>query len=307
MAAVSSSLDGAPVPSIVAAGLLMGLVHVLTGPDHLSALIVLSAGSSWRSCQLGLRWGCGHSTGLVVVTACFLALGQHVNVNAFGTDCDFLVGFLMIGLGLWSLRHYLLLRHQLLQQPPPPLAEATWLLRQDVERPLVDAAQTNDTDGATHETGPSPAWNKSPRLTARDGRHDDNDDDTTTTTAPAATRCCCGLVQADIKNPRTQQLTAFAYGTAHGLAGTGGVLGVLPAVILNDWTKSSAYLGAFCLSSIATMGAFAALYGEVTGRVSRVSAASLVRIGVFSSCVSLGVGVMWVALVLTGTLDEVFG
>ncbi|GAB9476046.1 hypothetical protein Gpo141_00013119, partial [Globisporangium polare] len=30
-------------------GMFFGLIHVLTGPDHLSALATLSAGSSWRS------------------------------------------------------------------------------------------------------------------------------------------------------------------------------------------------------------------------------------------------------------------
>ncbi|KAL4117515.1 hypothetical protein PRIC2_011506 [Phytophthora ramorum] len=257
-----AALEGASLPGIVATGLLLGLVHVLTGPDHLSALIVLSAGSSWRSCQLGMRWGCGHSTGLIVVTACFLALNQRLDVDTFGSYCDFMVGFLMIGLGLWSLRYYW-------------LCPGGQRLRsaKDIAAPPLD------------HKGPTAS----------------------TETIPHKKTCCFGLITADIKNPHTQKLTAFAYGTAHGLAGTGGVLGVLPAVILNDWAKSSAYLGAFCVSSIFTMGGFAALYGEVTGRMSRFSDSSLVRVGIFSSCVSLCVGVMWVILVSTGTLDEVFG
>uniref|UniRef100_M4BCT1 Urease accessory protein UreH-like transmembrane domain-containing protein n=1 Tax=Hyaloperonospora arabidopsidis (strain Emoy2) TaxID=559515 RepID=M4BCT1_HYAAE len=294
-----SSLDGATLPSIITTGLLMGLVHVLTGPDHLSALIVLSAGSSWHSCQLGMRWGCGHSTGLILVTACFLALGQHLNVDAFGNDCDFLVGFLMIGLGLWSLRHYLLLRRQLVQFPSHQLVEETMPLRHEVQLAHGEESSENEIDGPQKGR----LFHDLDRI--RRNQLVSVDDDRTTVTT--MTGCCFGLVKADIKNPRTQKLTAFAYGTAHGLAGTGGVLGVLPAVILNNWTKSSAYLGAFCLSSILTMGGFAALYGEITGRMSRVSDSLLIRIGVFSSCVSLCVGIMWVALVMTGTLDKVFG
>ncbi|RLN88700.1 hypothetical protein BBJ28_00018082 [Nothophytophthora sp. Chile5] len=271
----ATALEGASLPMIVATGLLLGVVHVLTGPDHLSALIVLSAGSSWRSCQLGMRWGCGHSTGLVLVTACFLAVNQQLDVDTFGSYCDFMVGFLMVGLGLWSLRHYWLLRRQL-RLKHQPMGEATPLQR-DAE---LGEGEESDSDTEIrkilhnhhldHE-GPSTS----------DGV--DNDQS-------RAKTCCFGLCMvptADIKNPRTQQLTAFAYGTAHGLAGTGGILGVLPAVILNDWAKSSAYLGSFCLASILIMGAFAALYGEVTGRMSRFSDASLVRVGVFSSCVAI--------------------
>ncbi|RLN02930.1 hypothetical protein BBJ28_00002055 [Nothophytophthora sp. Chile5] len=290
-----TALEGASLPMIVATGLLLGVVHVLTGPDHLSALIVLSAGSSWRSCQLGMRWGCGHSTGLVLVTACFLAVNRQLDVNTFGSYCDFMVGFLMVGLGLWSLRHYWLLRRQL-RLKHHPVGETTPLQR-DAELGEVEESDS-DTEvrkilhnhHLDHE-GPSTS-------------------DEVASDQSQAKTCCFGLCMAptaDIKNPRTQQLTAFAYGTAHGLAGTGGILGVLPAVILNDWAKSSAYLGSFCLASILIMGAFAALYGEVTGRMSRFSDASLVRVGVFSSCVSLTVGVMWIVLVSTGTLDEVFG
>jgi hypothetical protein len=40
-----------------------GLVHVLTGPDHLTAVSMLAAGggaSRWRAAWLGVRWGLGH-------------------------------------------------------------------------------------------------------------------------------------------------------------------------------------------------------------------------------------------------------
>lgn len=253
-----TALESASLVSIMAIGLLLGLIHVLTGPDHLSALIVLSAGSSWRSCQLGVRWGCGHSTGLIVVTVCFVALDQRLDVEAFGSYCDFIVGFLMIALGLWSLRHYLLLRHKL-------------------------------------------------QLHYHEARESTPSQDSPLSMQPNKRSCCFSRIKADIKNARTQKVTAFAYGTIHGLAGTGGILGVLPAVFLNDWTKSSIYLSAFCVSSIFTMGCFAALYGEITGRMSRFSDSSLIRVGIFSSCVSLCVGIMWIILVSTGTMDEVFG
>ncbi|RLN44608.1 hypothetical protein BBO99_00003649 [Phytophthora kernoviae] len=283
-------LEHASLPGIITTGLLLGFVHVLTGPDHLSALIVLSAGSSWRSCQLGMRWGCGHSTGLIVVTACFLALNQHLDVETFGSYCDFMVGFLMMGLGLWSLRYYLLLSRKL-QQKHHPVGERTPLQLESQLQPKEGSESDTEVQKILHahhldHQGPSTCTEV---------------DQTETKT------CCFGLLKGDIKNPRTQKITAFAYGTAHGLAGTGGILGVLPAVILNDWIKSSAYLGSFCVSSIIAMGGFAALYGEVTGRMSRFSDSSLVRVGIFSSCVSLTVGIMWVILVSTGTLDEVFG
>jgi ABC-type nickel/cobalt efflux system permease component RcnA len=295
----AAALAQASTPVIIGTGLLLGVVHVLTGPDHLSALIVLSAGSSWRSCQLGMRWGCGHSTGLVVVTAVFLAVNRHLDIERFGSYCDFMVGFLMIALGLWSLRHYLLLRHKLQARREHHLQHHQHEAATEKTPLRLEAGDKSSSSSSSSEEDDDVEVRKILH------EHGTDHDDATATAAPRS--FCFGLCAADIKNPRTQQLTAFLYGTAHGLAGTGGILGVLPAVILNDWVKSWAYLGAFCLASILVMGAFAAVYGEVTGRMSRFSDASLVRVGVFSSCVSLTVGVLWVVLVSTGTLDEVFG
>ena len=50
----------------------MGVVHVLTGPDHLSALATLYSNGSWKAFVLGVRWGLGHSTGLILVALIFL-------------------------------------------------------------------------------------------------------------------------------------------------------------------------------------------------------------------------------------------
>jgi hypothetical protein len=56
----------------------MGIVHVLTGPDHLSAIATLSANvGNFQSFWYGVRWGIGHSIGLVVVGSIFIILSNH--------------------------------------------------------------------------------------------------------------------------------------------------------------------------------------------------------------------------------------
>ena len=53
----------------------MGILHVLTGPDHLSALATLSANTyNLEAFWYGVRWGIGHSFGLILVGSVLIML-----------------------------------------------------------------------------------------------------------------------------------------------------------------------------------------------------------------------------------------
>jgi hypothetical protein len=75
----------APYGWLIGVGVLFGFLHVVTGPDHLSVLATLAAGyKRSQAFALGLQWGIGHSSGLLVVAACFLILGQQVDLEKIG-------------------------------------------------------------------------------------------------------------------------------------------------------------------------------------------------------------------------------
>lgn len=92
------------------AGLGAGVLHVLTGPDHLAALAPLSLtrGSarprqSWR---IGAAWGLGHALGSGLLVAAALVLRQVLPVEhfaSFSATAEHLVGYLLLGLGGWGL------------------------------------------------------------------------------------------------------------------------------------------------------------------------------------------------------------
>jgi hypothetical protein len=86
------------------AGLLAGLLHVFAGPDHLAALAPLSLQARGRAWVVGLRWGLGHSSGVLVVAAIAFGLRQVVHLEAWSGWGERMVGVTMIGLGLWGLR-----------------------------------------------------------------------------------------------------------------------------------------------------------------------------------------------------------
>lgn len=78
-----------------------GIVHVLSGPDHLSALVTVTTGNTpWRAAKMGIGWGIGHSFGLGIVAVIFYALNQNINLNTVGYYADIVVGCFMILLGL---------------------------------------------------------------------------------------------------------------------------------------------------------------------------------------------------------------
>jgi hypothetical protein len=85
-------------------GLLAGLVHALSGPDHLAAVAPLVVEERRRGWTTGLLWGMGHSVGVWGVGLLALALRGLLPVDRLSSVSERLVGAVLIGVGLWGLR-----------------------------------------------------------------------------------------------------------------------------------------------------------------------------------------------------------
>ena len=131
--------------------------------------------------------------------------------------------------------------------------------------------------------------------------------------------CCCHY--NNCCNNCTPGLLALIIGCIHGVAGPGGVLGVIPAVQLKDAKLSAIYLSTFCATSTFTMGGFALLYGsfstwlaggeQSSHRQQQEGRRSYARSRVFlveagSAMLSIAVGIIWLVLLSMGELEEVF-
>ena len=106
----------------------MGILHVLTGPDHLSALATLSStdlgprtkqreasstalkGCDFRAFLLGVRWGIGHSIGLLIVGGILICIQEGTSDGEWkGLDSwvasilETFVGVFMICLGVYGI------------------------------------------------------------------------------------------------------------------------------------------------------------------------------------------------------------
>jgi len=91
----------------VITGLIAGLIHVLTGPDHLTAIAPLAVRRPHRAWIPGVRWGLGHSLGVVVVGLLALWLRDKLPVDLLSSWGDRIVGVVLFGIGIWALRRAL--------------------------------------------------------------------------------------------------------------------------------------------------------------------------------------------------------
>ena len=85
------------------AGLAAGLVHVLSGPDHLAAVAPFAIGKGSRSWRTGFTWALGHSGGVLVIGLLALLFREIVRIDAISSSAERFVGLLLIGVGAWGI------------------------------------------------------------------------------------------------------------------------------------------------------------------------------------------------------------
>jgi len=288
--------------TLVITGLTLGLVHVLAGPDHLSALAALSVGTSYKAFLLGVRWGIGHSTGLVAVAIVFIALKGDLDIRKLGRYCDSLVGVFMIVLGCYGTMSALKVHRQKLNKRDA-----------DLEAPVVELVSIRRDSGSSScsTSSAGPGTESTDTLLSRSTvispskLVDDIDWLGIQEHHQIAEECpMCSFL--DMNDQNTQRILSFAIGLLHGVAGPGGILGVLPAVEMQNWKSSTLYLGSFIFASTLSMGTFAALYGELTKRVGATAETVDFGLRVLSAALSIVVGTIWFVLSLLGKLEDFF-
>jgi ABC-type nickel/cobalt efflux system permease component RcnA len=85
-------------------GLVAGVIHVWSGPDHLAAIAPLAVRRPKRGWVPGARWGLGHSAGVLVIGLVSLWLRGWIPTEWLSAWGERLVGVMLIGIGAWALR-----------------------------------------------------------------------------------------------------------------------------------------------------------------------------------------------------------
>jgi hypothetical protein len=92
------------------AGLLAGFLHVLSGPDHLAAIAPYAVEGKTRAWKTGVRWGIGHSTGVLAVGLMALLARHALPIEALSAWAEHAVGVVLLGIGACGLHKALALR-----------------------------------------------------------------------------------------------------------------------------------------------------------------------------------------------------
>jgi len=359
-------------------GMAFGIVHVITGPDHVSAMVTLAAGKGSQAFWLGARWGAGHSLGLIIMYIALLAAGEAVFESEDAVEK--IVGFIMVflgGVGVMSAfkehrrelaeardvplnelvssdssSHRLDGRDHPLEARDPPLSgrDQPSSARDQARDPDPKARELTAVNGEGHPTDavravpdnvslldhmhenvaqhrmldPSVQCSENQRNNGGLGDMVPRAGDMVPRAGDMVPRAGDMVPRAGDMVPRAgesikaclasdgfcakERLLSIFVGIIHGMAGPGGVLGVLPAVHQRDLRRGVVYIGAFSLATVAGMAGFAAMWGHLTGPTV-VRPGSRVKFGVhlMSAALSVLVGLVWLALAFMGKLDALFG
>jgi uncharacterized membrane protein YfcA len=237
------------VNDLIGYGATFGILHILSGPDHIAAIITISANKGYKAFIIGAKWGIGHAIGLLIIFAVLLTIDAEILYKT--KIAEWIVGCFLVLLGFhgfYKIRNY---------------------------NKLIGSYENNE----------SIEDNKDNEIQSNNNNNKKS-------------------IYVYIITLSKEKLLSLITGILHGLAGTGGVLGVLPAILIENKEKSAAYLTTFCISGIITMSIFSAIWGEISKKATRKLGKIILGT---SSLLSVIIGFLWIGLLATDQMDVVFG
>lgn len=84
------------------AGLIASILHVITGPDHLAAVMPIAVETKRKAWKIGLSWGVGHLISMLTIGTIFLLFKELIPIKKISEYSEQLVALVLIGIGIWA-------------------------------------------------------------------------------------------------------------------------------------------------------------------------------------------------------------
>ncbi len=91
--------------AVILTGILAGLIHVLSGADHLIAMAPSAINSPKIALQNSFSWGLGHSSGVVLLTVLAIFIKDITPLNNFSNIAELLVGISLLFVGVYAIKN----------------------------------------------------------------------------------------------------------------------------------------------------------------------------------------------------------
>ena len=89
-------------------GFLAGIIHVISGPDHIAAIAPFAIDKNKKSWLTGLFWGIGHTSGVWLIGIFAFLLREVLPIDLISSLSERMVGLVLIGIGIWGIRKALI-------------------------------------------------------------------------------------------------------------------------------------------------------------------------------------------------------
>ena len=88
---------------ILVSGLIAGLIHTISGPDHLAAVAPLTTKNSSQRYRIGFYWSLGHALGLLIFFIFALSLKDIFDLHTLSSIPEHIIAVMLIYMGISGL------------------------------------------------------------------------------------------------------------------------------------------------------------------------------------------------------------
>jgi len=91
--------------AVILTGIVAGFVHVVSGADHLIAMVPSAINNPQKALKNSFSWGLGHSSGVLFLAFLGIFIKDITPLNKFSSIAEFLVGISLLIVGVFAIKN----------------------------------------------------------------------------------------------------------------------------------------------------------------------------------------------------------